>query len=78
MLTTANVGITDAIMSSGSPVQKLRLDYQKISTRRDLARHQASVHRKESLHCPHCQIQFNGSRLDNLKRHIKKFHYGDE
>jgi len=46
----------------------------RFSTRRDLSRHQASAHRKESRHCPHCQIKFNGTRLDNLKRHIRKFH----
>jgi len=43
-------------------------------TRRDLERHQASAHRKGSLHCPHCRITINGNRLDNLKRHIKKLH----
>jgi len=48
----------------------------RFSTKRDLSRHQASAHRKESRHCPHCQKKFNGSRLDNLKRHIKKFHSG--
>jgi len=49
---------------------------KRFSTRRDLARHQTSVHRKESRHCPHCQRQFNGSRLDKMKRHIEKFHSG--
>lgn len=46
------------------------------SIKRDLQRHQASVHEKRCLFCPHCQRTINGNRKDNLKRHIRKHHQG--
>ncbi|KAI0133580.1 hypothetical protein BJ170DRAFT_166795 [Xylariales sp. AK1849] len=42
------------------------------STRRDLARHEATVHDEKVFVCPVCQTQIK--RRDNLQRHMKTAH----